>query len=101
MKTVTILALSFAMLMPFGSHARAQDSEKMQQIDPKTHREFMPVHAKLVEELKGQEAELAPLLAEMNAASGEKRIDALVAVVNKLVEQRRVMQEKMAAGLGR
>lgn len=44
---------------------------------------------------------MAPLIAEMNAATGEKRVDALVAVVNKLVEQRRIMQEKLSAGLGR
>lgn len=101
MKTITVLALSVAMLVPAATEVRARDSEKMQQMDPKTHREFMPVHAKLVEELKRQDAELAPFLAEMNAATGEKRVDALIAVVNKLVEQRNVMQEKMAASLGR
>ena len=101
MKTLTIIALGLSMLMQGANNAPAQDSEKMQQIDPKTHREFMPVHAKLVEEFKRQDAELVPLLAAMNAASGEKRVDALVAVVNKLVEQRRIMQEKLAAGLGR
>lgn len=101
MKTPTIIALGLAMLMQGAPNAPAQDSEKMQQIDPKTHREFMPVHAKLVEEMKRQEAELAPLLAEMNTATDEKRVDALIAVVNKLIEQRKTMQEKLAAGLGR
>lgn len=97
----TMIAVCLALLLQAGLHASAQDSEKMQQIDPKTHRELMPVHAKLVEEFKRQDAEMAPLIAEMNAATGEKRVDVLVAVVNKLVEQRRIMQEKLSAGLGR
>lgn len=45
----TMIAVCLALLLQAGLHASAQDSEKMQQIDPKTHRELMPVHAKLVE----------------------------------------------------
>ena len=44
------------------------------------------------EEQKKMDAELQPLLDAMNSATGEKRVDALVAVVNKLVEQRKAMR---------
>lgn len=61
----------------------------------------MPRHARLLEEQKKQDAELEPLLAAMKDATGEKRVDALIAVVNKLIEQRKTMQEKVAGFLDR
>ena len=96
MKAMTILAITVAMGLGAMS-APAQKPDTMPQMDPKSHRELMPVHAKLLEEQKLQDAEMAKLLAEMNSATGERRIDALVAVVNKLIEQRRAMQERMGA----
>ena len=100
MKTMTILAITVVMTLGAMS-APAQKPDTMQQMDPKTHRELMPVHAKFLEEQKLQDAEMAKLLAKMNSATGERRIDALVAVVNKLIEQRRAMQERMGALLDR
>jgi len=77
----------------------AQDPGSMQGMDKQKHREMMPRHAKMMEEQKAQDAEIDKLMAEMNAATGEKRVDAIVAVINKLVEQRKAMREKMAAQL--
>jgi len=71
----------------------------MQGMDKQKHREMMPMHAKMMEEQKVQDAEIDKLMAEMNAATGEKRVDAIIAVLNKLVEQRKAMHEKMAAQL--
>ena len=85
MKTMTILAITAAMTLGAIS-SPAQNPDTMQQMDPKVHRELMPVHAKLLEEQKLQDAEMAKLLAEMNSATGERRIDAVVAVVNKLIQ---------------
>lgn len=73
----------------------------MQKLDPQKHRDLMPIHIKMQGEQKRQDTELEPLLAAMNAATGEKRVDALIAVVNKLVEQRKAMQEKIAGFLDR
>jgi len=61
----------------------------------------MPMHSKMMEMQKTQDAEIDKLLAEMNAATGEKRVDAIVAVINKLVEQRKTMHAEMAAHLDR
>jgi len=58
---------------------------------------MMPMHQMMQEEQKLQDAEIDKLVAKMNAATGEKRVDAIVAVVNKLIEQRKAMHEKMAA----
>ena len=60
---------------------------------------MMPIHAKMLEAQKAQDAEVDKLLATMNAATGEQGIDAIVAVINKLVEQRKTMHAEMAAHL--
>jgi NADH:ubiquinone oxidoreductase subunit E len=52
---------------------------------------------KMMEMQKKQDAELDELIAEMNATTGEKRIDAIMAVLNKLVEQRKEMHAEMAS----
>jgi hypothetical protein len=44
---------------------------------------------------KDQDAELDKLLAEMNSAPADKKLDAVAAVVTKLVEQRKAMHEHM------
>lgn len=95
MKTKQMAALALAGLLPIAMLI-AQEPGSMREMDPKTHREMMPKHAKMMEEQKRQDEELDKLLAEMNAASGEKRLDAAVKVINKLVEQRKAMHTKMA-----
>ena len=42
-----------------------------------------------------QDAELDKLVAEMNSAPADKRLDAVAAVLTKLVEQRKAMHEHM------
>jgi hypothetical protein len=44
---------------------------------------------------KEQEAELDKLVADMNSAPSDKKVDAIAAVVSKLVEQRKAMHEGM------
>jgi hypothetical protein len=44
---------------------------------------------------KDQQAELDKLVAEMNSASADKKIEAVVTVLNKLVQQRKAMHEQM------
>ena len=44
---------------------------------------------------KDQEAELDKLVTDMNSAPSDKKVDAIAAVVTKLVEQRKAMHERM------
>jgi hypothetical protein len=44
---------------------------------------------------KEQDAELDKLVASVNSASSDKKLDAIAAVVAKLVEQRKAMHEGM------
>ena len=60
------------------------------------HAQLAEMHQKMEAEMKAQNAEIDSLVAAMNSATGEKKVDAVAAVVSKLVEQRKAMQEKMA-----
>jgi hypothetical protein len=44
---------------------------------------------------KDQQAELDKLVADMNSAPSDKKVDAIAAVVTKLVEHRKAMHERM------
>jgi hypothetical protein len=44
---------------------------------------------------KDREAELDKLVADMNSAPPDKKVDAIAAIVTKLVEQRKAMHERM------
>ena len=55
---------------------------------------------RMMEIQKAQDAEIEKLVAIMDAATGEQRIDAIVTVINTLVEQRKTMHAEMAAHSG-
>jgi hypothetical protein len=97
-KTVSLMLITVALSCVT---LRGQDSNKMQGMGMQKHQQMMPVHAKIIEMQKAQDGEIDRLLSEMNNASGEKRVDAIVAVLNKLVEQRKAMNAEMAAHLDR
>lgn len=94
----TIIATTGSALALFATALLAQDPGTTPDAVQR-HREMMPLHAKMMEEQKAQDAEIDRLVAEMKSASGEKRVDAIVAVVVKLVEQRKAMHAEMAAHL--
>lgn len=57
---------------------------------------MMEWHQKMAEKMKANQAELDKLVAEMNAAPAEKKADAVAAVVNKMMEQRKAWHAEMA-----
>ena len=82
-----------------GASRVSQGHSEMPGMDKQTHREWMPMNDKMMEKQKAQDAEIDKLLADMNAATGEKRVEAIMAVLNKLVEQRKTMHAEMATHL--
>ena len=50
---------------------------------------------------KEQDTELDKLVATMNSAPSDKKVDAIAAIVAKLVEQRKAMHEAMLKMIGR
>ena len=57
---------------------------------------MMEMHQKMEAEMKAQDAELDKLVAAMSSATGDKKADAVAAVVAKLVEQRKAMHSQMS-----
>lgn len=58
---------------------------------------MMEMHQKMQADMQAMEAETDKLVAEMNQATGQKKIDAMAALLTKLVEQRKTMMGKMDA----
>ena len=98
MKTSSAIAITIVAAFQ-SARLLAQEPGGMQGMNQQKHHELMPIHAKIMEKQKAQDAELDKLLAEMNSATGEKRIDTIVAVLNKLVEQRKEMNAEISAHL--
>ncbi|MGC1479118.1 MAG: hypothetical protein WA771_01330 [Chthoniobacterales bacterium] len=96
MKTTHLLAMVVAASQTLAA-LRAQEDGGMKAMDKREHRDLMPTHVMMQEMQATQDAEIDKLLAEMNAATGEEKVEALAAVVNKLFEQRKAMHAKMGA----
>jgi len=101
MKSQYLLGIAIAASLS-GTALLAQDQPSpMGGMHGMKHGQTMPVHEKLQQLQKTQDAELDKLAAEMNSATGEKRVDAIVVVVNKLIEQRKAMHAEMARHMDR
>ena len=57
--------------------------------------EMMQWHQKMMEKIKAQDAEMDKLVQEMNATSGDKKVDAIAAIVNKVMEERKAWHSEM------
>ena len=97
MKSTHLVAMIIAATLPASALFAQEEHGKMDDMMKGDHAQMAEMHQKMDAEMKTQNAELDKLVATMNSATGEKKVDAIVAVVSKLVEQRRAMQEKMAA----
>ena len=86
-----------AATLPASALLAQEEQGKMGGMMKGDHAQMAEMHQKMDAEMKAQNAELDKLVAAMNSATGEKKVDAIASVVNKLVEQRKAMHEKMAA----
>lgn len=55
-------------------------------------KDMMATHEKMMTDMKAMDAKLDELVAAMNSASGDKKVDAMGALLNEMVTQRRQMQ---------
>jgi hypothetical protein len=101
MKTTQLLGALFAATLPFALIS-AQDASKTESADQKQEQGCGMMEMKgmmgkdqMTSSLKEQGAELDRLVAEMNNAAPDKKLDAVVAVLTKLVEQRKLTHEQM------
>jgi hypothetical protein len=97
MKTTHLLATLIAVAtLPLTAIA-GEDAGQAETAGQKQEQSFgtMEMKCMMMSGSKEQDAELDKLVAEMNSASADKRLDAVAAVVTKLVEQRKAMHEHM------
>jgi hypothetical protein len=101
MKATHLLATLVAATLPLTA-ITAEDSSKTETTDQKqeqnsdmTGMKGMMGKGQMMSNWKDQDAELDKLVAEMNSAPADKKLDAVAAVVTKLVEQRKAMHEQM------
>lgn len=58
--------------------------------------DMMKMHQEMMGQMKADNAKLADLAKQMNAAQGNAKLDATVAVVNELVRQHQAMVDHMS-----
>jgi hypothetical protein len=92
-KTVYISVLLLAALFPFSAPAQDQ-SQPMPMMD---HcKAMMANQQEMKASMDAMNAKLNELAAVMNNSKGDKKVDAMAAVINELMTQRTAMHEKMA-----
>jgi hypothetical protein len=101
MKTTHLLATLVAAALPLAA-ITAEDSSKSEATPQKQEQNSdmmgmkgMMGKEQMMSNWKNQDAELDKLVAEMNSASADKKLEAVVTVLNKLVQQRKAMHEEM------
>lgn len=101
MKTTHLLVALIAATLPITA-GRAVDTAKTETTDQQqgqssdmTEMKGMIDKGQMISKMKDQDAELDKLVAEMNSASADKKIDAVAAALTKLVELRKAMSEQM------
>ena len=101
MKTTHLLATLIAATLPLAAIV-AEDAGKTETTDQKQEQssEMMGMKGMMGKEQmmsnwKDQDAELDKLVAEMNSAPADKKLDAVAAVLSRLVEQRKAMHQQM------
>lgn len=96
MKKIMLLVLFLSMgVFAFADskdHSSMAAGEGCKDMDCK---DMMATHEKMMADVKAMDAKLDEMVAAMNSASGDKKVDAMGALVTEMVSQRKQMQEMM------
>jgi uncharacterized protein HemX len=103
---ITRFGFDPAKATPESTESQAAAKQPPQQ--PPGMQDMTKMHEQMMAEMKAGDARLDALVKDMNAAAGEKRVTAMMAVINELVRQHSSMHvhmgqmhEQMMAGRGR
>jgi hypothetical protein len=103
------MAMSFAILLmvvPFARNVALSASAQQTATTTTQHehdqaaaksnmQEMMKAHQQMMAEMKAGDGKLDELVTQMNAAAGDAKVNATVAVVSELVRQQKAMHERM------
>lgn len=92
-KSTYLSAMIIAAILPASALLAQEEHGEMGDMMKGDH---AAMEQKMEAQMKSQDAELDKLVARMNSATGEKKVDAVAAVVNKLIEDRKMMHAQMA-----
>ena len=93
--TLAAASLPLAALVAEDSGKTDTPSQKQEQTSGMMGMKGMMGKGQMMSAWREQDAELDKLVTEMNSATPEKKLDAVAAVVTKLVEQRKAMRDQM------
>lgn len=77
------------------AEAPEDDAESMRGKGQMKHGQHQPLHPGMRAQMQAHDAQIDKLVAAMNDAKGEAKIDAIAAVVNELVAQRRTRRNHL------
>lgn len=103
MRIMTSLILGSLLVLGPAANARAQQPEHQHQQTPAKPsadmsakcKAMMVEHEKMMAEMKAADQRLDDLVAKMNSASGQAKVDATAAAVTEIVAQRKTMHDRM------
>ncbi len=84
----------FTLVTDVAAQAASSPSSQPRE-QPPNMQDMMKMHQQMMAEMKAADSKLDTLVKEMNAASGEAKVNAVAAVVTELVRQQKSMHERM------
>ena len=95
MKTTHLLATLITATLPLAAIVAEESAKTETSAQKQEQNTGMMGKGQMMSNWKEQDTELDKLVAEMNSAPADKKLDAVVAVLTKLVQQRESMHEQM------
>jgi len=86
---------AFNLAMDVAAHTPAPQGAQPREQGPSTMQDMMKMHEQMMAEMKAADSRLDALVTEMNAATGDAKVNAMAAVVTELVRQQKSMHEHM------
>ena len=86
---------SFNLVTDVVAQAPSSQSPQPREQSPSNMQDMMKMHEQMMAEMKTADSKLDALVKEMNAATGDAKVNAVATVVAELVRQHRSMHERM------
>jgi hypothetical protein len=96
-RTITFAVLMFSSQALFAQAAPHQhDANNPSKPPDAAMRQMMEMHQKMQADMQAADGQLDALLAEMNGSTGTKKVEAIAALLNRMVQERKDMQRRTA-----
>lgn len=86
---------SFNLVTDVVAQAPSSQSPQPREQSPSNVQEMMKMHEQMIAEMKAADSKLDALVKQMNATTGDAKVNAVATVVAELVRQHRSMHERM------